>query len=418
MTEATEARGLEQAHHPEWAAAAAQALAQVRAEVGLSQQDVAHFVGVDRAMVSYWESGKRRPNARQITALAQLYRLDPDQILRGDTGVDADARAKMLYRTAKEDLPSSTRLGIRDFTRFLDFYADLADQAGVSIHGCKQSPFRPPPAHWAKDDAYRKAEEVRSHLRLGLGPVPDVDHAAELLGITVFRSDLGDDIRKCASGGFLNHPRVGFAIVVNMTMTPGRQRFTVAHEIAHALFHSQHHGGASVSTPRRSGRERFADAFAAAFLMPPAGLKRFAEAYNIGSQITDPADAIRVQRYFNTSWAMTLVGLRHLKMINQVNYESFRRVSPLHLARSLGYETADAEYGRDKMAERIASFPRPFLRLVQLALQAKVVSAPTLASAMGLAISEITQIVPQIDPSAELDQGTAHEMNEYQYVFA
>ena len=202
-----------------------------------------------------------------------------------------------------------------------------------------------------------------------------------------------------------------------MAMTPGRQRFTVAHEIAHALFHSQYHGGASVSTPRRNGRERFADAFAAAFLMPPAGLKRFAEAYNIGSQITDPADAIRVQRYFNTSWAMTLVGLRHLKMINQANYESFRRVRPVHLARSLGYETADVEYGRDKMAERVARFPRPFLRLVQLALKEEMVSVPTLASAMGLAISEITQIVPPIDSSAEPDQGIAHEMGEYENVF-
>ena len=419
MTEATEARGPEQAHHPsEWAAAAAQALTQARAEVGLSQQDVAHFVGVDRAMVSYWESGKRQPNARQITALAQLYRLDPDQILRGDTSSDADALAKMLYRTAKEDLPGPTRLGIRDFTRFLDFYAGLADQAKVSIHGCKQSPFRPPPAHWAKDDAYRKAEEVRSHLGLGLGPVPDVDHAAEMLGITVFRSDLGDDIRTCASGAFLNHPRVGFAIVVNMAMTPGRQRFTVAHEIAHALFHSQKHGGASVSTSRRNGRERFADAFAAAFLMPPAGLKRFAEIYNIGSQITDPADAIRVQRFFNTSWAMTLIGLSHMNMLSPADYESFRRVHPVHLARSLGYETADAEYGRDEMAERVARFPRPFLRLVQLALKTEVISVPTLASAMGLAISEITQIVPRLDPSAELDQKTAYEMDEYQDVFA
>lgn len=417
MNEPTEARELEQAHHPsEWAAAAA--LARVRADVGFSQEDVARFVGVDRVMVSYWESGKRQPNARQITALAQLYRLDPDQILHGDSWSDADALAKMLYRTAKEDLPGPTRLGIRDFTRFLNFYADLADQARASIHWRKQSPFSPPPARWAKDDAYRKAEEVRSHLRLGLGPVPDVDHAAEMLGITVFRTDLGDDIATCASGAFLNHPRVGFAIVVNMTMTPGRQRFTVAHEIAHALFHSQNHGGASVSTSRRNGRERFADAFAAAFLMPPAGLKRFAETYNIGSQITDPADAIRIQRYFNTSWAMTLVGLRHLNMINPVNYESFRRVRPVHLARSLGYETADTEYGRDKMAERVARFPRPFLRLVQLALQAEVISVPTLASAMGLAISEITQIVPRLDPSAELDQGTAHEMDEYQNVFS
>ena len=70
------------------------------------------------------------------------------------------------------------------------------------------------------------------------------------------------------------------------------------------------------------------------------------------------------------------------------------------------------------MAERVARFPRPFLRLVQLALKTEAISVPTLASAMGLAISEITQIVPRLDPSAELDQKTAHEMDEYQDVFS
>lgn len=392
-------------------------LAQARAEIGLSQDDVAHFVGVDRAMVSYWESGKRLPNARQIAALSRLYRLDPDQLLHGRERSDPDALAEMLYRTDNEELSPQTRLGMRDFTKFLNFYAKLADQTGFDIQGCKQSPFRLPLNSSTKDNIRRMAEDVRSYLRLGLGPLSNIDHAAEMMGITVYRAELGKDLKTCASGGFLNHPQVGFSIVVNQSMTPGRQRFTVAHEIAHALFHS-HKRGASVSTPRRTTQERFADAFAAEFLIPTEGFRRFTEKYNITPQIDNPADVVHIQRYFNTSWAMTLVTLRQMKMITQETYVKFGRIHPLALARSLGYEPADKEYGRDVNAWRIARFPRRFLRLLQCAVRSQCISVPTAAAHMDLAVPEVAQIVSHSEQPSEPHRETDQEIEEYDNVFA
>ena len=400
-------------------------LAQARAEIGLSQNEVAHFVGVDRAMVSYWESGKRRPNARQIAALSRLYRLDPDQLFHERERSDPDTLAEILYRRAENtELHAQTRLGMRDFTRFLDFYAKLASKVDFDIQGCKHSPFRQPQrgAPPSKTDIQRKAEDVRSHLKLGLGPVPDIDHAAEMLGITIFRADLGEDLQTAASGGFLIHPQVGFAIVVNRSMTTGRQRFTVAHEIAHALFHS-HDQHASVSTSHRTARERFADAFAAEFLIPTEGFRRFRETYNIKPMIEDPADVIHIQQYFNTSWAMTLVMLRQMKMVTPETYIKFGLIRPLVLARSLGYEPADESYGNNGYGRnadrwRIACFPRRFLRLVQHAVRLRCISVPTAASHMNLTIPEITQIVSHKEHSEEPDQETVNEIKEYNHVFA
>ena len=386
--------------------------ARSRAEAGLSQDDVARFVGVNRAMVSYWESGKRHPNARQLAALARLYRLDPERLTRGREPNEPDALAEMLYRA--ESLPASTLPGLRDFTNFLNLYAGLADQLGFEVRGLRQSPFPQSQNFRSKDDARRKAEEVRSWLRLGLGPVPDVDQAAELLGITVFRAGLGEDLRTGVSGGFLNHPGVGFAIVVNMMTTPGRQRFTIAHELAHALFHSR---GASVSTSRKNPLERFADTFASEFLMPAEGMRRFMEEYDMDAKIGDPADAVRIQRYFNVSWAMTLVRLRQAKMIDHQTYADFRRVRPVLLARSLGYEPADREYGQDLQAWRIARFPRRFLRLVRMAVAAGEISVPTAASHMSLTIPEVTRIVAQEEFAAEPNEETEREISEYEHVF-
>ena len=50
--------------------------------------------------------------------------------------------------------------------------------------------------------------------------------------------------------------------MVNSHMTLGRQVFTLAHELAHAYYHS-HAADVVVSMPGGGhGRERFADAFA------------------------------------------------------------------------------------------------------------------------------------------------------------
>jgi hypothetical protein len=100
-------------------------------------------------------------------------------------------------------LPPDAGRGLRDFERFLDIYARLADQTGFAIHGMQQSPFTTSGGFESADDARRKAEEVRAYLRLGLGPIGDVGRVSELLGMTVLRAPLGADLSRTISGAFL-----------------------------------------------------------------------------------------------------------------------------------------------------------------------------------------------------------------------
>ncbi len=65
----------------------------------------------------------------------------------------------------------------------------------------------------------------------------DLDAIAREFGVNVYRQDLGPEtsgqiIRDRIKGG-----RSGFAIYVNSTHHPNRQRFTLAHEIAHYILH-------------------------------------------------------------------------------------------------------------------------------------------------------------------------------------
>lgn len=392
----------------------ADGLARARERARYSQEDVGAALGINRAMVSYWESGTRSPNDRQLAALARLYGVELADLLEGG-GVEASGGdlTGMLLRAENEVDPDSAP-GLREFVEFLERYTELATLTNTPIRGLSQSPYVHRPRFSQKDDARRKAEEVRAHLDLGTGPIPDVDTVCEMLGITVYRAPLGAALNRAPSGAFLNHPEVGFSILVNLDMTPGRRRFTVAHEIAHALFHSNEDRW--VISQGRNPREAFADEFAGEFLMPSEGVRRFIEEADMDPRITDAVDIIHIQRYFGASFPMTLVRLRQMNAITADTYRQFRdEIRPVALARSLGYVIDPEEYEQDADRWRIRRFPRAFLRMLRDAVVHGGVSPPSAASFAGLAVSDLTQILGQGlgDPEDE-PAGLSDEFAEFE----
>lgn len=382
-----------------------------RSRVGYSQKDAANALGVSRAMLSYWESAKREPNARQLAALARLYRVDLDALVSGgDLSPEGDVAA-ILFRGTEDELPEEAQYGIRQWVDFLDTYAELARAASFDIRGMKQSPFTLTSGFDGVEDARRKAEEVRAHLRLGLGPIGDLDTVCDLMGMTVFRTGLGANLTETISGAFFNHPEVGFSLLVNLDMTPGRRRFTLAHELAHALFQTATEQYV-LSLARKDPRERFADAFAGEFLMPAEGIRRVMEEHSIAPRIDNPADVIHLQRYFGVSYVTALVRLRQARILSRARYEAFKSVRPVVLARSLGYQIDDEEYGTDHESWRIRRFPQRFLRLLRLAIAKDVVSVPTAANLTGLSIDEVAELASEWEAAGEL--ADSDEIREFE----
>jgi Zn-dependent peptidase ImmA (M78 family)/DNA-binding XRE family transcriptional regulator len=364
-------------------------LAEARELALYTQEQVADALGVSRAMISYWESGTRTPNDRQLVAIARLYGVEVARLRSDEPLEDRDAIAQMMFRGAEEQLPDDARRGLREFERFLDTYAGLARQVGFRIHGLTQSPFAITSAYQTAEDARRKAEEVRAQLRLGLGPIGDVDRVCDMLGVTVLRAPLGQDLSRTISGAFFNHPEVGFSILVNLDMTPGRRRFTVAHELAHALFHSDERF--ILSFAQKDPKERFADSFAGEFLMPSEGVRRVMEEHGFGPRISDPADVIHLQRFYNLSYATALVRLRQAKYLTPEAYEEFKGVRPVLFARSLGYEPDPEEFEQDADQWRLQRFPTRFLRLLRHAIRHEHISVPTAAELVGVSIDEMAE---------------------------
>lgn len=55
-----------------------------RLKRGLSQEDLARLVGVDRSTVAKWEVGTNYPRAERLLALASLFRCSLDDLLPRD----------------------------------------------------------------------------------------------------------------------------------------------------------------------------------------------------------------------------------------------------------------------------------------------------------------------------------------------
>ena len=363
-------------------------LTKARERMGYRQDNAAAALGVTRAMISCWENGRREPSDPQLAALAGLYRTGAADLLSGESGGKPD-EAELLYRGGDSGASAVVRPGIQDFLGFLDRYERLAELVGVEIRGMHVSPFRGVDGAGTADDIRRKAEEVRAYLRIGLGPIADIDTLCELLGVTVYRSPLGSDLSETISGGFYDHPAVGFSLLVNAGMTLGRRRFAVAHELARALFHSGPKTRFLLSGAAKSPQERFADRFAGEFLMPTEGIRRIMEEQGIGPRVSEPTDVVYLQRCFNVSYTTALIRLRQGGLLTQRDYHAFRSVRPVAFARASGHQIAERAYSRDSAEPGVGRFPGRFLRLLWRALKEGHISVPTAAKLTGLPLDEI-----------------------------
>ncbi len=383
------------------------ALVRAREHAGLTQDDVAAALGLTRQIIGYWEQGKRKPRTEQIFQLAALFRTSVAGLLSASSQAEHAAvqTAAMLYRRSSVQLDHTARDGIASFVTFLDFYADLADKMGRSVTGMTRSPFLPGEGYGEYAvDARRKASEVRHYLGLGQGPTADIDSVCATLGITVYRAYLGNDLTSTISGGFYNHPSVGFAIIINLDMTRGRRRFTAAHELAHALLHSANDAIVVSDTGRRGDqRETYADTFAGEFLMPEEGIRRALESLGTGPKVEDVEPVIHLHRMFNVSYITALVRLRQANIITTAALHKLRSQPPMRTAARMGYPV-DSEWPLPHNSV-LARFPLKFRSLLLDALAREVIGRSSTEQALKLTDDEIEELTGAGPVIATADMG-------------
>ncbi len=145
----------------------------------------------------------------------------------------------------------------------------------------------------------------------------DVIRIAMLLGVSVFLSNEFDK----DEAAFIEYDSQddSFFIVVNSKHSAQRQRFSVAHELAHFIYHHD-----EIKAAQKIGRESHcsmdreseiqADLFAERILMPTHYVHKFLEEKKVVKKSKLDRKIIQdVAEYFNVSMVACIIRLRKLK---------------------------------------------------------------------------------------------------------
>lgn len=382
-----------------------EALRNARERAGLSQKAAADALAISRVVLNYYETGRRSVPLPAAAALARLYGTSLDHVLAGDeglprAGVDVSG---VLYRAAPMALADSARGELQVFEQYVRDYVELAQELKRPLPGKGQSPFHAATSSSGRDAA-DAARQLRRYLNLGGGALGDPFRVADE-HVLIWRLPLGEDLGGAPSGLFYNHPQAGFSIVINSNMTYGRQVFTVAHELAHAFFHSR---GLDVfvSMPGAEvGRERFADAFAGELLVPGDELRRLVTGHAAWNGLDSPTAVVHLQRHFGVSYATIRVRLLQERLIDRSAFAELAEVSPSRLARSLGYPVHPADMGDFDM-HPLERFPGRVLVLVRSAVVEGVITLGDAAETLGTSTQEVRQLLarPPIEPDEQRNQ--------------
>lgn len=224
------------------------------------------LTGISSHRLAAMESGTAEPTGDEILILADHFKCDFKFFISNER-VAPFEQTDTLYRAHGQDFTKADRRSVQEFLYLCETEAFLMAELGRSS---REFLFTPKgsimKAHG--EDAAHALRQAHGHSDK---EVPrDVYDEFRRAGIHLFRRHLGNsDI----SGLFINHPVAGKCALVNYSEDVYRQRFSAAHEMAHAIFDTDQSANVSYFTPRSKDlREVRANRFASCFLMPPAFL--------------------------------------------------------------------------------------------------------------------------------------------------
>lgn len=188
-----------------------------------------------------------------------------------------------------------------------------------------------------KMDLSNKASSVRK--KLGEDNTSPIDIFALMYtteNVTLVKYPLGEKI----SGACLKN-NTSAVIAVNSSMSIGRQRFSLAHELYHLYFDEN-----MISTicPSKIGggnqTEKSADQFASYLLMPPAALyEKIQEMKSAENRKLTVKDVIKLEQYFGVSRKAMLFRLQEEGELSQSDAADMQKDVIISAAK-LGYDTS------------------------------------------------------------------------------
>lgn len=352
-------------------------LKRARERAGLTQREVADALGITPQAVSQYEGGKRVPRPAVLERMARLYGVSLGFFFDEEPPtVSWEEALLQLVRTRHPE----AKAGVSALIERVRGMLWLVERVEPHYRPAR-SEFRPFPDETPSKDATRLAERLRDALGFDIAPVPDAKDLLEDQGIHVFALDLGDKL----SGLFLDHPELGPVVAYNDRQARTRAPFTLAHEYAHTRFHYDR-PAILCRAGDKAPIERFADNFAAHFLLPGEGIERWLEERDL-ERVETPEDVVRLAQTYRVSYALALNRLKDQGKLRGPTGR-YENVKPLALANRLGYRPSPWDFGKRPLplAERL---PRKLIEWALVGLEAGELSLARAAELLGMSDLEL-----------------------------
>ncbi len=327
----------------------AERLKSARVSSGHTQQQVADALGLPRTAIVQIEAANRAVSSLELGHLARLYDRDAVEFLAADEFVKDPIGA--LFRATPE-LAEAQRLNreLRRCVHFARMASDLEKLVGRAVARSLPVAFDLALAadRWGAIQQGRYlAEQERNRLNLGSSPVWEIAEIIRSQGVRVSELRMPDEV----SGLYFHGPDMGQVIVVNKRHSRARRLFSYAHEYCHLLVDRERIGKISRHQNRKDLAEVRANAFAAHFLMPAAGVHAFlaslgksnptrkVQAALVTNDLAEmpaygrkPAerselqvhDIVLIAHHFGVSYEAALYQLLNLRLVSRERFELLR----------------------------------------------------------------------------------------------
>lgn len=231
---------------------------------GWSQKELADRLGVTQATVSKYENGLLQVSEQDAAEIARVLGYTPELLYQRDQVYGLGS--SFLFHRRRATAPVALQRKVQARINILRMQVERLLR-GVETNFVNS--FDVVDAGEVDAEPEKAARIVRAAWRVPFGPVPNVTTAIENAGGIVLKCTFETDLIDAAHFWLPGLPPMFF---VNRDIPGDRMRWTLAHEIGHAILH-RNYAGADV--------EDEADRFASEFLLPREEIARHLHGLNL-----------------------------------------------------------------------------------------------------------------------------------------
>lgn len=289
---------------------------------GYTLTELSKITDITKQSLSLYENGNNKPEWDNISKLSRALEFSRDFFLQeSDFKVRTDATYfRALTSTTKKDR-AAQKIKLEYLSQIYMTLFDYIDFPPLNVPNIdfSSSDFT---GDFETDEELQNIEEIaeriRAHWGLGYEPIVDLRYTLESNGmiVTSFDAD-AEKIDAFSQRTIVNTDEIYMIAISASGQTTARARFDMAHELGHILLHPWSEDLELISKEEFRARERQANIFAGAFLLPE---KRFRQDVTLYPTTIDYY--LHLKKKWNVSIAAMIYRASQLKIIsnNQLQY--------------------------------------------------------------------------------------------------